>query len=60
MARRYIIDVPGDNDHLHAKALEAAVKAIEETNVGVEAAVVIAPESPGMFERILNCVTRVK
>jgi hypothetical protein len=59
--RRYIIDVDGDNDDLHAKALEAACKAIKGVNhARPSAAVVVAPE-PGevIFSPILNCTRRV-
>ncbi len=57
--RRYVIDVPGDNDDLHQKALAAAVEKIQANHVGVQEAVVLAPP-PGGFNPILNCTRRVK
>lgn len=30
MSRRYVIEVPGDNDRLHEEAIRAAVRAAEQ------------------------------
>lgn len=58
--RRYIIDVDGDNDDLHKKALEDACEAIKRAKqMTPDSAVVIAPPPAG-FEPILNCTRRVK
>lgn len=59
--RRYVIEVSGDNDDLHQKALESAVHAANRVNVNapVISAVVEAPPPSG-FIKIINCTRRVK
>lgn len=60
--RRYIIDVHGDNDDLHERALDKAVQAVKGmNNGGVISAVVVGPEPPEVrIPPVRNCVRRVK
>lgn len=58
--RRYIIDVHGDNDDLHKKALEAALETIKQINHAPSISAVVIVPPPSGFEPIFNCTRRVK
>jgi hypothetical protein len=58
--RRYVIDVNGDNDDLHQKAMKKAIDVIQlESETNVMQAVIVADEPVGSIKTILNCVERV-